>query len=261
MIASARYTWILLRRPALLWSGIGAVAAFGIAVTVATFFTASRPGGSRLGPIPLTIETMGAVGVPADLVGRILMITGAVTLAVAAAHVGGVFSTGLVRTIFVRQPHRTTWLLGTWLTLCGLTVALTLIGSITVLATATALASAYGVDTAAWFTPEGLSLAAIRTLGVAAALIGFTTAGMLLAVLTRSAIVAIGIGLGYGLFEGLLSATLGDAGRFLPAQTLAVVSRGTADPWFFFATLIAAALIGACLTVAAVTLHRRDITQ
>lgn len=261
MIGSARYTWMLLRRPALLWSGIGAVAAFGIAVTVATFFTASRPGGSRLGPVPLTLDTMGAAAVPADLVGRILMITGAVTLAVAAAHVGGAFSTGLVRTIFVRQPNRPTWVLGTWLTLCGLTIALTVIGNIAVLATATVLAAGYGVDTAAWFTPDGLGGAAVRTLGVAAALIGFTTAGVLLAVLTRSAIVAIGIGLGYGLFEGLLAATLGDAGRYLPAQTLAVVSRGTADAGFLPATLTAAGLIGACLVAAAFTLQRRDITQ
>lgn len=259
MIRSARWTWFLIQRPVIVWPGIAAVAAFGIAVTMATFFTASRPGGSRLGPTPLFLEDMGAASIPADLVGRTLMITGAVALAVAAAHVGGSFSGGLVRQVFVRQPDRARWLLGTWLTLCLFTAALTLVGSATVLVTATIAATINGVDVSAWYTAAGLGGAAVRTLGVAVALVGFTTAGVLIAVLVRSAIVAIGIGLAYGLFEGLASATLGEAGRFLPAQTLAVVSRGLTDPGFGPSAVIAAALITGCLVVACVVITRRDV--
>lgn len=259
MIGAARWTWITLRRPAILVPGVAAVVAFGIAVTVATFYTAGRPGGSRLGAEPLYLQDMGAAGIPADLVGRTLMITGAVALAVAAAHVGGAFTSGLVRTVFVRQPSRLRWLVGTWWALCGFTAALTVIGSVTVLLTAAIAATASGIDISAWLSASSLAAAGVRTIGVAVALIGFTTAGVLLAVIVRSAVVAIGIGLAYGLFEGLFAATLGEAGRYLPAQTLAVVSRGLADPGFVPALVVGAVLIAGCLAAAALILSRRDV--
>jgi hypothetical protein len=253
---------LLMWRPWLVSSALAAVAGFAVAVTVGTFVTASQPGGSRLGETPLLLRDMSDPGTAAELVGRPLMITGAVVLALAAAHVGGAFTSGLVRVVFVRQPQRFRWLLGTWAALAVVTVALSVVASTTVLVTALVLAGAYGVDPSAWSTRDGLIAIAERAFGVALALVGFTSAGVALAVLLRSGIAAMGVGLAYGLFEGLAAALLGSrAGEFLPGQVLAAVSRGPTGDQPAVTAASAVLLVAGCLAVSGVVVARRDVLE
>jgi hypothetical protein len=261
MTGAFRWTLLVLGRPWLVASALAAVVGFATAVTVGTFLTAARPGGSRLGEEPLLLADMHRADVAAELVGRPLMITGAVVLAVAAAHVGGTFSTGLIRVVAVRRPDRVRWLLGTWAALSAVTVALSGVASGTVLLAAHVLAGSSGVDTSAWSSGEGLVAVASRAAGVAVALIGFTSAGVALAVLLRSGVAAMGVGLAYGLVEGLAAGLLGRGGGLLPGQVLAEVSRGLGDGPSPAAALLAPVLVGGCLAVSAVVLRLRDITE
>jgi hypothetical protein len=104
MIGAFTATWLKLTRPLLLLATTGATIGFAVMVTVGTFLTAARPGGSRLSDPPMLLSTMNGATVPGDLISRMVMVLGAVILTACAAHVAGEYRTGTLSIQLVRQP-------------------------------------------------------------------------------------------------------------------------------------------------------------
>lgn len=255
-------TWLKLRRPAVLLPAAAAVMAFAAILASATFLTASRPGGSRLSDPPLTLSDMSAATIPGDLIGRLVMILGAVTLSICAWFVANEYATGSLRTQLIRQPSRLTWLAGTATTLGAFVIALAVLGAATAVVTGFAAAPRYNVDTTAWATWAGGRHALLATADVALALLGFAGAGAALAVLLRSAVAAVGIGLAYGLFEGMTAAVAPGARRWMPGQLLSAVVFGGTDAVSYGAAVTAfVPMVAGVFALTALVFRRRDIQE
>lgn len=259
-VGACRGAWLAVRRPSLILPGLAAVVVFSVLMVIGTFLSAARPGGSRLTDPPTYLDDLADPGALADLTGRVVMITGACVLSIAAAHVAAAFATGTIRIQLVRQPRRYLWLAGNLTILTLVTITLTLAAVTTVLITAHGATTGYDLPTTRWHTTEATTQLAIATVNLSAALVGFALVGAALALRLRSALATIGTGLGYGLFEGLIAAVFPDATRYLPAQNLGALAQGgtpdIAYPWSIAATAL---VIGLAVVIAIETLHHRDI--
>lgn len=261
MIGVFRATWTKLGRKSVSLGAAAAIALFGAMSVVVTFTTARRAGGSRLWDPPLTVGQMGRAELPAELAGRSVMVLGAVVVTIAAAITAAEYSTGAIRTQLVRRPRRWDWWAGTVLAQACFTALLSLWSLVVVVSTAFVLAGVYGVPTDQWLSAD----AAVELLsaggGVTMCLLGLTVLGSALAIVLRSAIAAIGAGLVWMLFEGLLVGLWPTLGGFLPGQLLSAIATGGNETVDFQWALAAGIAFTTVLGVAAgAVFTRRDIT-
>ncbi len=164
----------------------------------------------------------------ARALGQSTILLGVVALCIGAAALASEYSTGTLRNLLVREPHRHLRLLG------GMAVGvLTFIAAATVVAlvvasgAAVAVASTKGIDTSAWLAPAGLGHVGRASLDLLASTLGFGLIGILLGVVLRSPVAAIGVGVAYALpVEAILSSTVNGIDRFLPGQLLGVLADG-----------------------------------
>ncbi|MBV9229020.1 MAG: ABC transporter permease subunit [Chloroflexi bacterium] len=144
----------------------------------------------------------------------------AVALIIVTANLAAEWSQGTWRNLLVREPRRLRLLAGKMLALMlFVLVSMTLtlfLSSVLILA----LAAAQGVQTAAWTSVAGLSawLAFFGNEGLC--LIGVCLLGMLIAVLTRSTGIAVGVALAYVLVpEGIIAMVWNEGSRWFPIRT------------------------------------------
>ena len=260
MIGAFRSAWTMLSRPVLLWPGLGAVLLFSVTAITFTFTTAAAPGGSRFTDPPTTLVDLEATATLTQLVGRPVMITGTVILAIAILQITSQYSSGFVRIALVYQPRRALWLVGNWLALTAAAIIASLVGALTAITTAVICAAIWGVDTTAWGDQAAVTLAAVGNLAVG--MIAFAIAGSALAVWLRSPIAALATGLVYALFENLVNAAAPVGQGLLPVSAFSTVavSGSGADP--YLPSLIATGVLLVAIvsgTVGLVT--SRDVTE
>lgn len=256
-------TWIKLGRPAVLVPCLAVAVAFAAIVTVGTFNTASRPGGSRLTDPPLYLDQMQRSGMLGELTGRTVMVLGAMSLAVCAGLLAGEFTSGMIRAQLVRQPRRTVWLGGTWLALMSFVALLAAAGTASCVAAALLSARGYGVDASAWTSGAGLLELAASAGNLVLALVGFSTLGSAAALLLRSAAAALGGGLVYALAERLFAGLVDGAGAWLPLSLLGSVASGGDDNNSSYgrAVLLSACWLAVEAAVAGLVFARRDVLE
>src|SRR3989441_1757955 len=130
----------------------------------------------------------------------------AVALIMVTANLAAEWSQGTWRNLLVREPRRLRLLTGKMLALVLFvlgSMTLTLVGSSMLVL---ALASAQGVQTAAWTSAAGLSAWLAFYGNEVLCLIGISLLGMLIAVLTRGTAIAVGVALAYVLVpEGIIA--------------------------------------------------------
>lgn len=241
MIGAYRSAWTMLSRPVLLWPGLGAIVLFTVTAITFTFTTAAAPGGSRFTDPPTTLADLAEPDALAQLIGRPVMITGTVVLAVAILHVTSQYSSGLIRVALVYQPRRARWLVGNWLALASAAVAASVVGAVAAAGTAIVCATIWGVDTASWSDGVGSALAASANLAVG--MVAFAVAGSALAVWLRSPIAALASGLVYALFEGLFTAAASVGQGLLPASAFATVATSGSNGTPYLPSLVATVLL------------------
>jgi len=186
-----------------------------------------------------------------------------VALGVFASVFASEFSQGTMRNLLVRQPRRLRLLAGKYLATLTATAGALLAALVVCIPVGILAAGSKNVPTSAWWTGSGLSALAHTEVNLFLACVGYGTIGVLLGMVLRSPVAAIGAGLAWLLpVEGIVSAVITNAGRWLPGQLLdALAQGGTSDIAYRSAalTLLAYGLIAAAVT--GVVFTRRDVAS
>lgn len=251
---------IRLDRPAFLIGGIGGMAAFGAIATLIGFAAAGESG---VGPgqyIPSEAALAASDGYAAGL-SLAANLVGIVALSIWAIATASDYSTGLVRLLAQAEPRRWRLIVGKVLALALFTLAGALAATLAAYVSAQALAPAFGVTTAAWSDTLPTLFVSFRNLALAAIVWGVL--GLVVALLTRSAGVAIAVGIGYlVVFENMIVAVAGGASDWLLGSTLtALASGGTPAISFGSALALGAAYLAGGILIAMGVAHFREITE
>lgn len=261
---TVRSELVRLRRPGLLLGWFGLTAVFAALINVVMFQVSSDASGPAEGPgvsFPTVEALLAADGVVAGL-GAAASMFGVVTLSFWAIATASDHSTGLIRILAAAEPRRWRLVLGKWVALAAVTAAATVVALVVNLAVAPAAASSAGLEPSAW----GTDIAAVAlgaALDLYLALLVWGTIGLALAVLTRSAGVAIGVGVGWVLLlEGVIATAVEQAADWLPGATIgALASGGTASIAYGTALALGAAYTAVAMLATLVITTRRDITD
>lgn len=270
-----RSEWIKLsRRNTLLGFG-GAMIGFTLLFTFMAFMSVR---GTDVGlqeegaPAFVTKEVLSLTDGALFPLNQVAIFLGIIALALFASSIAGEFNRGTVRMLFVTEPNRVKLLAGKLTALASFVaigVAATLLASVGLGA---ALAAGAGVDTAAWWTAEAATAMASAYVNVTGSALVTALIGGALALLTRSAAIAISIGAAYFILgEALVSAFWKPLAEWGPAAvTNALVtsgeagtSMGAARPAIGLATaaLLAAGYGLLSIAVGSTVLAKRDVTS
>ena len=220
----------------------------------------SAPGGS----FPSLAELTGAHGQVAGL-GAAATILGVVTLAYWAIATASDYSTGLIRLLVAAEPHRLRLLAGKVLALSAWTAVAATVATVVTVALSPLVARATDLSTSGWTSNPGevTALIASTSLNTFLALVVWGVIGLVIALLTRSAAVAISAGVGYVLVvEGAVRLVAADLADRLPGATLTALAGGGSTTLDYGAAIrlgLVYATIG--LGVAAIVLARRDVVE
>jgi ABC-2 type transport system permease protein len=240
--------------------GLGVIAFFAFLATFVTFMAGNT--GSHMGAIAgLSIDLESSSGIVAGLTMAADLI-GIVILALWAAAVSSDYSTGWVRITVQAEPRRWRLVAGKLLTLTAFTLVATTIATVISVVVAVPLANAADVSTAAWSTGTVGTIAS-AWFNLTIAVLVWGTIGLTIAMVTRSAIVAIAGGIGYLMvFEGLLGMVADEVTAYLPGSILDAVVAGGNATLAYGPALALAALFGAvAIGTSTLVFGRRDVTS
>ncbi len=220
-------------RPSFLYAGIGLMAGFAALISVFIYTSARTVAGAApRTPGPgggfATVAQIAKPGGFLTALGTVSSLAGTVLLALWAIAGASDYSTGLIRILVQAQPNRIKLLAGKMLALTAFTLLATAVTTLIVVLVSHPLARLEGIEVRAWKTDFFAHLfSGYFNFTVAALVWGLI--GLMLAVLTRSSALAIGIGIGYLLVvESLIGIVAPHASPYLPGGTLtALVSGGT----------------------------------
>ena len=263
---TVRSEWIRIWRWSFILGGIGVTAGFAALVSVFVYTSATDvPSGTPAAGSRGSFASVADIAQPGGFLTALATVStlaGIVLLALWAIAAAGDYSSGLIRILVQAQPNRINLLSGKILALTLFTLLTTLTTTLAVVIVARPLARLEGIEIAAWkteFFPHLLS--SYFNFAVAGLVWGLI--GLMIAVLTRSSAIAIGVGIGYLLVvESLIGIIAPDATVYLPGGTLnALVSGGTSQlAWI--AALGLTVLYGIiAIVVSLVAFHARDITS
>lgn len=265
MIAALRSELTRLMQPRLLIAWFGLMALFAMLVnTVMVTFVAdggALPPGAPGVAFPTLAEMESPSGIVAGLAAAGNMF-GVVTLSFWALAVGADYSTGMIRLLVAAEPRRWRLLAGKVGALLVVTaVATTVAAAVNILAVMP-MAIPAGIDTTSWGTDlvpvvAGAWVNLYLSLGVWGVL------GLVMAILARSAAVAISIGVGYLLVVESVISMIGDApSDWLLGSTLNALAEGGTDAIAYTTALtLAVGYVILGLGVAGVVFTHRDVTD
>jgi ABC-type transport system involved in multi-copper enzyme maturation permease subunit len=172
------------------------------------------------------------------------------------------FSGGTFRALLLRDPHRLRLIVGKVAGLLIVAAGVVALTEVFSFAMSLVLAPANDVSTSAWFSMAGLGNAARDFATVFAGVAGWAVFGATLAVIFRSAPLALGVGFAWaGPFENIVVDSWDTGYRFFPGQVLASLIRGGTIELGFARALVTAVLYTGVATVATLFLiSRRDVT-
>jgi ABC-2 type transport system permease protein len=265
MIAAVRSELTRLRQPRLLLTWFGLMALFTMLVN--TIMVTFVSGGGSLPPgapgvaFPTLAEMESPSGLMAGLAAASNMF-GIVTLSFWAVVTATDYGSGLIRLLVAAEPRRWPLLAGKVVALVIVTAAATTVAAIVNIFAVMPAAQAAGISTTAWGTDLIAVIAGAWT-NLFLALCVWGVLGLVIAVLTRSAVVAISIGVGYVLVVESLVKMVKDAPTdWLLGTTLgAVAAGGTATTAYGTALALALGYVTLGLILAGVVFVRRDVTD
>lgn len=265
MIAAIRSELTRLRQPRLLLTWFGLMALFTLLVN--TIMVSFVSGGTSLPPgapgvaFPTLAELESPSGLMSGLAAASSMF-GIVTLSFWALVTAGDYSSGLIRLLVAAEPSRWRLLFGKVVALVIVTAAAATVAAFVNVFAVLPAAGAAGISTAAWGT-DLIAVIVGAWANLFLALCVWGVLGLVIAVLTRSAAVAISIGIGYVLVVESLVKMIKDApADWLLGTTLgAVASGGTATVAYGTALTLAVLYVTLGLVLAGVVFVRRDVTD
>jgi ABC-type transport system involved in multi-copper enzyme maturation permease subunit len=248
----------LLRRRTLVLAAAGALA-FSVVTTLTVFSSAevsgrpSRTGGTTLAA--LADHGTEAFAVGASFVGFFVFVTFIALLA-------GEFSGGTFRALSLREPHRLRLIAGKLTGILLVAAGVVALAELCTFLLSLVVAPGQDVSTAHWFTLDGL-VAGLGDYGtVMAGVTGWAVFGTTLAVIFRSAPIALGVGFAWaGPFENIVVDSWTTGYRVFPGQVLGSLIRGgTAELGMGRALLTAGIYTAIAAAVSLWLVARRDVT-
>lgn len=265
MIAAVRSELTRLGQPRLLvsWFGLMGLLAMLVNTVMVTFVSGggSLPPGAPGVAFPTLAEMESPSGLMAGLAAASNMF-GIVTLSFWAVSVAGDYSSGLIRLLVAAEPRRWRLLAGKVGALLVVTAIATTVAAIVNVFAVMPMAVPAGIDTAAWGT-DLIAVVGGAWVNLYLSLIVWGVLGLAIAVLARSAAVAISIGVGYVLVVESLVKMVGDApSDWLLGSTLNAVAQGGTDAIAYSTALaLAAGYVILGLVIAGAVFIRRDVTD
>jgi len=225
--------WVKFRRKGM-FAALGGIIAVTVLGTVIAVFTASSrtttnsAGGGPLGgksSIGFT-QFVSSHGL-ADALGNAGTLLGVIVMGIVAASIAGEFSTGTLRNLLVREPRRTRLLSGKLLGLASAITLAVVVASVVAILAGVLAASSKGLPIHAWGSWSGFGATAGAIAELVGATLGWGVLGAVLAVVFRSPVVAVVVGVVYALpLESILGAISGNVSRWLPGKLLGAISAG-----------------------------------
>lgn len=265
MIAAVRSELTRLGQPRLLLIWFGLMALFAMLVNTVMVTFVSGGGSLPPGAPGVTFPTLAELESPSGLVAGLAAASnmfGIVTLSFWAVAVAGDYSSGLIRLLVASEPRRLRLLAGKVGALLLVTAIATTVATIVNVFAVMPMAIPAGIDTSAWGT-DLVGVIGFAWLNLFLTLCVWGVLGLVIAVLARSAAVAISIGVAYVLVVESLIKMVGDApSDWLLGSTLNALAQGGTDA-VAYSTAIAVAcgyvLLG--LVIAGVVFNRREVTD
>jgi len=259
-IIKAELMRLLHRRTVLV--SLAAALAFAVIATLTVFASAkstgiadSRQGGTTLAELASSGGATQAFAVGASFAGFLVFVT---FIAVVAAE----FSGGTLRALLIREPHRLRLIVGKVVGILLVAAGVAAAAELSSIVLSIVVAPTKDVDTSAWFSPAGVGHAALDYLTVMLGVAGWAVFGSVLAVIFRSAPLALGVGFAWaGPFENITVDSWDTGYRVFPGQVLGSLIRGgTIELGFARALVTAAVYTGVAATATLLLISRRDVT-
>jgi hypothetical protein len=173
------------------------------------------------------------------------------------------FSDGTFRALVLREPRRVRVVAGKVVALLLVAAGLAALAEAATFLVSLAVAPGHDIATSGWFSLAGLGAAAGDFGTVMLGAIGWAMLGTMLAVIFRSAPVALAVGFAWaGPFENIVSRSWSSGNRVFPGRLLAaVIQGGTTQVTFGRAVLTAGLYVGAAALVTLALVARRDVTS
>jgi ABC-2 type transport system permease protein len=260
MIRAIRSEFTRLVNPALILGGMGLMVFFGLLATTVLFYTVGSGSTALPNTGGVTLAVLEASdGMFAGMQNFVGML-GVITLVVWAMGATTDYSSGLVRLLVQAEPSRWRLLAGKVVALTAFTCVSTLVTVMIVMPLAPAIADMTGISTDAWSSGMlGTVVAGYLHLTLSVLLWGVL--GLFVGMVTRSAGIAIAIGIGYlMLFEGLAGMLLESTAKWLPGEVFGVIASGGSPDMSYGTALIVGAGYAVAALAASVVMSRRDVT-
>jgi ABC-2 type transport system permease protein len=240
---------------------LGASLLFAVVATLTVFSSAtntgveSRRSGASLAALTGAGGGTEAFAVAASFAGFLVFVT---FIAVLAAE----FSGGTFRALLLRDPHRLRVLVGKVVGLLLVAAAVVALAEVFTFVASLIAAPLQDVPTGNWFSIGGLGQALRDYVTVFAGVAGWAVFGSTLAVIFRSAPLALGVGFAWaGPFENIVVDSWQAGYRYFPGQVLASLIRGgTVELGIGRAVVTAVLYTGLAAAVTLVLVSRRDVT-
>jgi hypothetical protein len=248
-------TIAVLAASTLLFAVLASVTVFGTATSEPAVGAASRRGSVSVSLLERASGGTEAFAIAASFTGFLVFVTFIALIAME-------FSGGTWRALLLRDPHRWRVLVGTVAAVLVLAAATVALAEVLTFIASWIVAPANDVATTEWFTLSGLSSAVGNYLTVLAGVAGWAVFGTTLAVIFRSAPLALGVGFAWaGPFENIVVDSWSGGYRLFPGQVLASLIRGgTAELAMGRAVVTGLVYVGGAALVALALVSRRDVT-
>jgi ABC-type transport system involved in multi-copper enzyme maturation permease subunit len=250
----------LLRRRTFEIAAAGSLA-FSLVATLTVFSSAvatgapSRRGGATLAALTGSGGGTEAFAVGASFVGFFVFVT---FIALMASE----FSGGTFRALLLRDPHRLRVIVGKLAGILVVAAGLVALVEVSTFVMSLIVAPTKDIATADWFSLSSLGSALRDYITVFAGVAGWAVFGTTLAVIFRSAPLALGVGFAWaGPFENIVVDSWKAGYEYFPGQVLASLIRGgTVELAVGRAVLTAAVYVAIAGAATLVLVSRRDVT-
>lgn len=233
------------------------------AVAALTVFSSARDSGgapSRRAGTTLDALSGNGGGTEAFAVGA--SFTGFVVFVTFIALLATEFSGGTFRATLLRNPHRLQVIVAKLAGILIVAAGIVALAEVFTFVISLLVAPSQDVSTADWFSTGSVGAAMRDYATVLAGVAGWAVFGTMLAVIFRSAPLALGVGFAWaGPFENIIVDSWDPGLRYFPGQVLAsLIQGGTTELGIGRAAATAAIYTGVAAVVALVLVSRRDVT-
>lgn len=235
---------------------------FAAVATLTVFSSARATGGAPSRRTGTTLEALAADGGGTEAFAVGASFVGFVVLVILIALLAGEFSGGTFRALLLRNPHRLRVIVAKLAGILVVAAAIVGFAEVCTFLISLIVAPTKDVSTADWFSIDSLGTALRDYATVLAGVAGWAVFGTTLAVIFRSAPLALGVGIAWaGPFENIIVDEWGPGYRYFPGQVLAsLIQGGTTELGIGRAAATAAIYTGVAAVVALVLVSRRDVT-